>query len=309
MISDVTQWQVGEAKITALIEQNLNDINGLIQGATAEELAKIEWLNPHFMEEDGTLIGVVQCFVIEISGKIIVVDTCVGDHKDLPSSQEWDQKLFGLLDRFKAAGFDPMAVNFVLCTHLHLDHVGMNTLLVDGHFRPTFPNAQYLFARTEYDFWASEYAKPEEDPATLDRPFERMRAIFHTTQKNVHEQSVQPVFDAGLAELVDLPHVIVSGVKLVPTPGHTPGHASVAIVSENQSAIITGDSFHHPCQIAHSEWGTFADIDRAAAAATRREMLVGLCDRETLMIGTHFAWPTAGRIVADGTTYRLESDI
>ena len=307
-MSGHTTWQIGEARITAVVEQELDDINGLIQKATPENLAEITWLRPHFMDESGTLLGLVQCFVIEIAGKRIVVDTCVGDHKDLPISPHWNQKIFGLFDRFKAAGFDPDAIDYVLCTHLHLDHVGMNTLLIDGEFVPTFPKAAYLFARTEFEFWASEYEKPEEDPATLERAFDRMRASFHTTQKHVHDQSVQPVFDAGLAALVDLPHEIVPGVTLISTPGHTPGHASVEIESEGARAIITGDCFHHPCQIARAEWGTHADIDRDAGTETRKGLLKDMCGTGDLLIGSHFAWPTAGRIVADGETYRLETD-
>ncbi len=304
----MTVWQIGEANITAVVEQPLGDINGLIQKATPENLAEISWLRPHFMDADGTLLGLVQCFVIEIGGVTIVVDTCVGDHKDLPSSHEWHQQVFGLFEKFKKAGFAPDAVDYVLCTHLHLDHVGMNTLLVDGAFVPTFPNAKYLFARTEFEFWSSEYDKPEIDPATLERPFDRMRANFHKTQKNVHDQSVQPIFDAGLATLIDTPCEIVTGVALIPTPGHTPGHSSVEVISKSKRAIITGDSFHHPCQIARSEWGTFADIDRDKGAATRKAMLEKLSGTDDLMIGSHFAHPTAGTIVPDGNSYRLKTE-
>jgi glyoxylase-like metal-dependent hydrolase (beta-lactamase superfamily II) len=302
----MTVWNVGKAKITAIVEQPLNDLNGLIQNASQESLADIPWLRPHFVDADGTLLGVVQTFVIEVGDALIVVDTCVGDNKDLPSSHEWDKRVFGLYEKFKAAGFDPDRVDFVLCTHLHLDHVGMNTLLIDGAFVPTFPAAQYLFARTEFEFWASEYEQPEQDLEKLERPFERMRATFHKTQKNVHDQSVQPIVDAGLVVLVDPPREIVPGVTLIPTPGHTPGHVSVQIISEGDKAIITGDSFHHPCQIARMDWGTFADIDRDTAKATRQAMLEEMSGTDALMIGSHFSWPTAGRIVPDGTSYRFE---
>lgn len=300
-------WQIGDARITAIVEQKLTGINELIQKATPENLAEIEWLSPQYIAEDGTLLGLVQCFVIEIGGKRIMVDTCVGDQKDLPSSHEWHQKIFGLYDRFREAGFEADQIDYVLCTHLHLDHVGMNTLLIDGAFVPTFPNAQYLFARSEFEFWASEYEKPEINPATLEKPFEKMRAAFHKTQKHVHDQSVQPIFDAGLGVLVDPPLEIVPGVRLIPTPGHTPGHCSVEVSSKGARAVITGDSFHHPCQIARHEWGTFADIDRASGTATRKAMLNDLCGSDALMIGTHFAEPSAGRIVEDGESFRLDT--
>ena len=307
-MSALTRWHIGEATITAVVEQPLDDINELIQKATPQNLAEITWLRPHFMDEDGKLLGLIQCFVIEIADKQIVVDTCVGDHKDLPINPDWNQQVFGLFERFHEAGFDPQLIDFVLCTHLHLDHVGMNTLLIDGQFVPTFPNAAYLFARTEFEFWTGEYERLEEDPATLERAFDRMRANFHKTQKHVHDQSVQPVFDAGLAELVDLPYEIVPGVRLISTPGHTPGHASVEIASEGARALITGDCFHHPCQIARHEWGTHADIDRDEGKATRQAILEEMCGSGELMIGSHFAWPIAGRIARDGETYRLETD-
>jgi len=302
------RWKIGKAGISAIVEQPLLDLNGLIQQATPENLSEISWLKPHFMDENGTLIGVVQCFVIEFEGRLVVVDTCVGDHKDLPSSEDWSHKVFGLYGKFEAAGYSGDDVDYVFCTHLHLDHVGMNTLLVDGEFKPTFPNARYLFARNEFEFWRSEYERPETDPAMLARPFEKMRAVFHRTQRNVHDESIEPVFDAGLADLVDPPCEPVPGIRLLPTPGHTPGHVSVEISSEDQRAIITGDSFHHPCQIARADWGTYADIDRHGGAETRHKVLEEIVGSDTLLIGSHFSSPTAGRIVADGGRYRLETE-
>ena len=141
-------WQIGEARITAVVEQSLT-MDGLISKAKPDALAEIAWLRPHFVDDTGRMLGLVQCFVIELGGKLVVVDTCVGDEKDLPSDPAWNRKTFGLLEKFRAAGFDPDAVDMVLCTHLHLDHVGINTRLEAGEWVPTFPNARYLFARTE----------------------------------------------------------------------------------------------------------------------------------------------------------------
>lgn len=298
-------WQIGEARITAVVEQELV-MEGLIPKAKPDALREIEWLHPHFVDEKGRMLGLVQCFVIELSGKTIVVDTCVGDEKDLPSDPAWNRKTFGLLEKFRAAGFDPQAVDLVLCTHLHLDHVGINTHLVDGEWVPTFANARYLFARTEYEYWKAEAEQEPVDPKTLDRPFDRYRAGFQITQAHVHAQSVEPVMRAGLAELVDPPCEPLPGIRLVPTTGHTPGHVSVEVQSGGEAALITGDAFHHPCQIAHADWDTVADYDRAESTATRRRMLEELEASGALMLGTHFAEPTAGRVVRDGETWRLD---
>jgi glyoxylase-like metal-dependent hydrolase (beta-lactamase superfamily II) len=300
------QWQIGDAKITSVVEQSLA-MDGLIYKAKPEALAEIAWLTPHYVSQDGTMLGLVQCFVIELGGKLIVVDTCVGDNKDLPSDPNWNRKAFGLLDKFKGAGFDPDAVDLVLCTHLHLDHVGINTHLVDGEWRVTFPNARYLFARKEYEYWKAEAQQAPVDPETLEKPFDRYRAGFQATQRLVHEQSVEPVMAAGLADLVEAPCEPLEGIKLVPTEGHTPGHVSVEVSSGGAKALITGDSFHHPCQIARAEWATVADHDRDGSTATRERVLRELAGTETLMLGTHFAEPSAGHIVEDGERYRLKS--
>ena len=298
-------WQIGEAKITAVVEQSLS-MDGLIYKAKPEALAEIPWLHPHFVDETGSMLGLVQCFVIETGGRLIVVDTCVGDEKDLPSDPNWHQQHFGLLEKFREAGFDPDAVDLVLCTHLHLDHVGINTRLEDGEWVPTFANARYLFARKEYEYWKAEAEQEPVDPATLEKPFDRYRAGFQATQRHVHEQSVEPVMRAGLAELVDPACEPVPGVHLVPTEGHTPGHVSVMVKSAGEEALITGDAFHHPCQIARHDWATVADFDRDGSTATRLRMLKELEASGALMFGTHFAEPTGGRIVRDGESWRLD---
>ena len=120
--------------------------------------------------------------------------------------------------------------------------------------------------------------------------------------------SVQPVFDAGLVDLVETDHRIDDAVSLVATIGHTPGHVSVRIRSRGAEALITGDFMHHPCQIARPDWASTANSDPTAARGTREHMLARLAHTPTLVIGTHFAAPTAGRIVRDGAAYRWRFD-
>jgi glyoxylase-like metal-dependent hydrolase (beta-lactamase superfamily II) len=172
-----------------------------------------------------------------------------------------------------------------LCTHLHVDHVGWNTMLVDGKWVSTFPKARYLMGRVEFAHWRGQHERDD------------MAAIF--------ADSVKPVHEAGLVDLVETDHRVSDEISLVPTIGHTPGHVSVLIRSQGEQALITGDFMHHPCQIARPHWSSTADSDPDQAQQTRERMLAELAGRPVLVIGTHFAGATAGHIVRDGETYRL----
>ncbi|OIQ65184.1 metallo-beta-lactamase superfamily protein [mine drainage metagenome] len=174
----------------------------------------------------------------------------------------------------------------MLCTHLHVDHVGWNTRLVDGKWVPTFPNARYLMGRTEYEHWSGVKDRPD--------------------MAHILADSVTPIIEAGLTTLVETNERICDEISLIPTLGHTPGHVSVMIQSKGEQAMITGDFMHHPCQIAHPEWSTLADSDPDQGIETRRRMFQRLAGTPVLIIGTHFAGATAGRLVTDGDSYRLD---
>lgn len=136
---------------------------------------------------------------------------------------------------------------------------------------------------------------------------EHTQDAFMQMQRRTFTDSVQPVFvDAGLARPVEGPAEVRDGVRLVPTPGHTPGHCSVLIESKGEKALITGDFMHHPIQFHDPGLSIAADVDNTAAIATRRRVFAEYADTPTLIIGTHFAGPTAGKLVRDGDGYRLE---
>jgi glyoxylase-like metal-dependent hydrolase (beta-lactamase superfamily II) len=177
------------------------------------------------------------------------------------------------------AGFPRDEVDTVICTHLHFDHVGWNTMLVDGEWVPTFPNARYLLCRDEWEHWDAEGAGGY--ASTID-------------------DAVRPVVDAGLADLVPSDHRVTDEIRLEATPGHTPGHVAVHVESGGRHALITGDLAHHPVQFAEPDWFADPDTDRAQSAATRRRLLAEHGDRDVLVIGTHFAPPRSGRLVTDG---------
>lgn len=280
------QWQIGDVRITKVLELEASGGSKFIlPQATREAVQPIDWLFPHFMDEEGRLKMSVHALVVETPDRRIVVDTCLGNDKQR-SNPNWTNLQTGFLDDLAAAGYPRDSIDTVMCTHLHVDHVGWNTMLVDGKWQPTFPNARYLMAAPEFDYWRDGDHGAE--------------------QALIFGDSVAPVFDAGLVDLIATDHRICPEVSLVPTHGHTPGHVSVKILSRGEEALITGDFIHHPCQMAHVDWSSAVDFDAEAARATRRRMFEALAETPTLVIGTHFAGPTAGRLRRDGDAYRLE---
>ena len=280
----MANWNVGDAKITKVVETEQRwPFKALLPGA--EELVDAhEWLRPDFVTDDGRMKLSIHSLVVESSGQTIVVDTCAGNGKARPGAPAFDELQTDFLADFAAAGFDPAAVDTVVCTHLHVDHVGWNTMLDGDVWRPTFPNARYLFGETEWDHWRVE---PQ-------------------TYGDVVGDSVQPVIDAGRAELVASDLVLNDLVTLEPTPGHTPGHHSVRISSDGEDAIITGDIFHAAVQLEHPEWASAPDVDAARAAATRRSFLERYCDDHTLVLATHLGGPGCGHLRAHGDGWRLD---
>ena len=279
------RWKVGSVSITKIVEiEAASSARWLLPQATRENLLQVPWLQPHFCNAEGRVIMSVHMFVIEADGMRIAVDTCVGNDKQrtLPA---WNARQGPFLADLERAGFAPESIDRVLCTHLHVDHIGWNTRLDDGKWVPTFPRARYLFGRTEFEFWSR--ADDAEDRVVM-------------------QDSVLPVVEAGLVDLVEPDHQVCSSISLEPTPGHTPGHVSVYVRSQGEQAVITGDMLHHPAQCAHPEWGSSADVDSERAVQTRRSFLARHAGTPTLVLGTHFATPTAGRIVRDGDAYRLD---
>jgi glyoxylase-like metal-dependent hydrolase (beta-lactamase superfamily II) len=283
------QWRIGAVTVTRVVEMDFpapyHPQHSLLPDATPEALQAMPWLYPDFVDADGTLKLSIHALLVEAPGLRLVVDTCIGNDK--PRNLIRQQVLSTpFLERMAEAGWPRESVNAVVCTHLHVDHVGWNTMKQGDQWVPTFPNARYLIGRIEHAHWS---------------------AADDENQAQIMGDSVTPIFDAGLADLVELDHRLSPEVRLMPTTGHTPGHVSVVIESEGHVAIITGDMMHHPCQIAHPEWTVRFDEDSAAAAVTRRGFIETNADTPVLIIGTHFSAPTAGYIRRDGERWRFSS--
>src|SRR5215468_4492334 len=218
---------VGRLRVTAVVERaGPTRPTWLLPAATPEAIEPHRaWLAPHFLDERGRFLQSVHSFVVRAPGLTALVDTCIGNDKDRGGRPPFHMLRTSFLDDLRAAGVSPEAVDLVICTHLHVDHVGWNTRLDNGRWVPTFPRARYLFGRAEWKYWSSE----NEDGTA-----------------RIMADSVAPVLDAGLAELVDMDHRISDELWLEPTAGHTPGHVSVRLASGSEQAVITGDLMHHP---------------------------------------------------------------
>jgi glyoxylase-like metal-dependent hydrolase (beta-lactamase superfamily II) len=282
-MAELLRWQVGDVRITRVQELEAPGMKFIVPNATPDNLVGIPWLTP-FLAANGEAVGSVHALVLEVGDRRLVVDTCIGNDKQrrIPT---WNNRQGPFLDQLAEAGYAPDSIDTVICTHLHVDHVGWNTRLVDGAWVPTFPQARYLVARSEWEHWSQEQD--------------------HWTQILMAD-SVRPIFDAGLADLVETDHAVHDTMRFEPTPGHTPGHVSVHIASRGEEAVITGDLVHHPSQFARPHWGSSADSDAEQADRTRRAFMARYADTPVLIIGTHFAGPTAGRLRRDGEVYRLE---
>ena len=277
------QWTVGRVKITNVVEIGATGgTRFILPQATPEEARTLPWLVPHYANAEGRLRLNVQSWIVETPTNKIIVDTCIGNNKTGRSVPVWNNLDRPFLNDLAAAGYPAETIDTVLCTHLHVDHVGWNTKLVDGKWVPTFANARYLFGRTEYDYWAAH------------SPAGEHKAVF--------EDSVQPIVDAGRADLIGSDHRIGDEVSLIATPGHSPGHMSVLVTSDGQQALLTSDVAHHPCQMAHLDWSSTADSDPIQSIEARKTLFSRFADTPTLVFGGHY---DPGHIVRDGDAFRL----
>jgi glyoxylase-like metal-dependent hydrolase (beta-lactamase superfamily II) len=274
-------WVIGAARVTRILEQEfVMPPEKLLAVFEPTRFAEhMPWLEPDHVV-GGALRMAYQSLLVESCGRRIVVDTCRGDDRPLPAGRGTVQTNYY---KNLTAVVDPDAVDVVVCTHLHYDHVGWNVRRDNRGWVPTFPNAEYLFVRTEYAHWEAPHAEIPSDNPNVDL-----------------EYGVRPIVAAGLHRFVDARHAVTDEVSLVPTPGHSPGHVSVRLRSAGVEAWITGDAVHHPVQLAEPGWYSYADLDPDQAVATRAALADELVRSSALVIGTHFAAPTAGYLRRTG---------
>ncbi|MFI7443392.1 MBL fold metallo-hydrolase [Nonomuraea indica] len=282
-------FQVGAVSVTEIVETDMPvPVTLAFQGLDGEAdlVGTLRDRYPAALfTAGGDPLLVFRSHVLRTPSSVIVLDTCWGNHKERlldPYAHRLDTPY---LERLAAAGTDPAEVDYVFCTHLHQDHVGWNTRLVDGAWVPTFPNATYLFVAAEYEH-------------------------FSTVPPGTHghdsfADSVLPIVAAGRHRLVGPGFAIDDTVRIEPLPGHTPGHSGLHVTSGSQEAVFTGDLFHVAHQFARPGWHIVSEHDARQATETRRALLARYADTRVRVVPAHFALPAGGYLESrpDGYGY------
>ncbi len=284
--------QIGNLRIMRAIEMIMpfNRQTFFPETTDAQWAPYRHWLEPNALDPaTDELQFPMQSYVVRTSHHTILIDSCIGNDKERPNRPPWHYKSDDTYMRALAAlEIAPEDIDFVMCTHLHTDHIGWNTKLENGRWVPTFPNARYVFSEKELAAW---------------------RDVGHEKfARTPYEDSVLPIVEAGRAELVANDYALDDEVWLEPTPGHTPDHVAIALASKGESAIMCGDLMHSPVQCVHPEWVPWPDWDVELAKRTRREFLERYCDTDTLVCTAHFPLPSAGRIVREADGFRFQYD-
>ncbi len=252
--------------------------------ATPEAMAPHrQWLEPWALDPDsGKLIFPFQSYLVQTKHHTILIDTCIGCGKTITHRPQWNNRTDqAWLNNLRAAGVQPEAIDYVFCTHLHVDHCGWNTSFVDGRWVPTFPNAKYVFARTEY-------------------------AAAEAGNTPIFQESVLPIMEAGQAQLVDTDFALDDNVWLHSTPGHTVGHVAVNLASNGHGAVMCGDLIHTPLQCVHPEWSPKFDLEQELAARTRRHFLASNAEAGQMVLTAHFPSPSIGHIRVQGDAFHFD---
>jgi len=282
-------FKAGDATIHRIIEMEcgITPAREFLPNLTQEVLdANRSWMHPAALDSQDRLVLCFQSYVVQTGGKNILVDSCIGNDKERPLRPIWNKKKDNaFIGGLAAAGLTVNDIDFVLCTHLHVDHIGWNTRLENGRWVPTFPNARYIFSKTELDFWV-EAAKKGDQPQIVD--------------------SVIPIVEAKACDLVTSDHALSDLVTLVPTPGHTIDHYAVTIGKGGKDAVFTGDLIHTPLQALHTELCFRMDYNPAQSAATRRKFLETYCDTSTLCCFAHFPSPSKGYVKRWGNGFKCD---
>lgn len=283
---------IGDIQIDRVIESEGPEFlaSFLLPDATPEKLdPHRHWLEPRFLDPaTQKLVMCVQTYVIRTGGRTILVDTCVGNHKKRRFHPDWNEKTSSTwLDELSAIGVNPEQVDYVMCTHLHTDHVGWNTKLLNGKWVPTFPNAKYIFAKKEWDYWEQTNQKG---------------AKYSDGSIN---DSVLPVIEAGQVQFVESDYQFNDQIFFEPTPGHTLGHVTINLTSAGNVGVISGDVLHSPVQCAEPDWCSAGCIDKSMSRLTRRSFLERYCETNTRILTAHFPSPSGGLIKAKGSAFEF----
>ena len=288
MINPISHLEVGSARITRIEEMPGPAFRLSTLFPDWDESifdANKDWLVPHYVNPvKMTALLNMHSWILQYDDWTILVDTCIGNDKDRMPAEKWHQVHSPYLERLAQAGFEPEDIDIVMCTHLHVDHVGWNTRLLDGRWVPTFPNARYVFSQTEFEHFQT-------NATDMDR------ISFG--------DSVLPIVEHGLAEMTNGNHALCEGLLVQPAPGHTPGHITLTLETGDHAAIFTGDILHHPLQILHPDWNSRFCSLPDEARRSRRRVLEFCVERDALLMPAHFGPPHCCNIDRSGENYSI----
>jgi glyoxylase-like metal-dependent hydrolase (beta-lactamase superfamily II) len=234
----------------------------------------------------GHLLFSFHSFVVKTGHHTVLIDSCLGNDKERPTRPQFHRLRTPYVADLARVGVQVEDIDYVMCTHLHWDHVGWNTRLENGRWVATFPNARYVMARREFAHWEGVHQRGEDTP-----------------HRTAFEDSVLPVVRTGQSMLVDDDYALEDGLWFEGAPGHTPGNVVIHARSGNETGVFMGDVIHHPLQLLKPEWSTLACTDRELSRMTRTRLIEEHADGGTRLLPAHFPSPTVGRIVRQGNAF------
>lgn len=285
----MTSFAIGDVSVTGITD--LPDfqipVATLFPASDPGQLeAERHWLSPNFLV-DGNVRLTVRSWLLQVAGRNILVDACVGDHKERPHRTEWHRRDGGeWIAALAKNRLSPKDIDVVFCTHMHADHVGWNTRLENGRWVPTFPNARYVSSRVEFEHWQAETAVKDA-----------------SAPPNCFEDSVLPVMQAGQMDLVDDGWDLATGLVLRNSAGHTPGHMSMEVSRGGQRGVFCGDAIHSPIQMIAPDWSSAFCSDPDQARVTRKTMLASLAETDDILVPMHFGGSARCRVKSSGNAY------
>jgi glyoxylase-like metal-dependent hydrolase (beta-lactamase superfamily II) len=287
------KFAVGDLTIHRIIEQESSYLPALeiFPALTPDRLAENRsWLRQaNALDDDDALILCFQSYVVRTPHHTILIDSCIGNDKPRPNRPKWHMKTDDTyLRALAAAGVSVADIDVVMCTHLHVDHVGWNTRLDNGRWVPTFPNARYVWSKTDFDHFSAIDRDPEKGPAI----------------GGAMRDSVYPIVEAGLAQMVEGAQGIDEHLSLEPAPGHSPGHVLINLASKGAQAFFSGDIVHHVIQLYHPDWNSFACVDQVKARASRRMTLEKCAGAGALLLPQHFGAPHICHVEPNGNAFK-----